>query len=113
MRFESFYDLSDQSRFNGIWACASLLHCDRHRLKEVIGRMKNALKLNGVLYMSFKYGENDREKDGRKFTDLNEQQVKELLFQFDQVSLVQQSIMVDKRPNRDEQWLNLFWKKNN
>lgn len=113
VRFESFYDLSDQSRFDGIWACASLLHCERHRLKEVIGRMINALKLNGVLYMSFKYGENDREKDGRKFTDLNEQQVKELLFQFDQVSLVQQWIMVDKRPNRDEQWLNLLWKKNN
>ena len=48
--------------------------------------------------MSFKYGDSDWEKDGREFTDLNEQQAQELLAQFDQVSLVQQWITVDKRP---------------
>ena len=65
-----------------------------------------------MIYMSFKYGDSDREKDGREFTDLNEQQAQELLAQFDQVSLVQQWITVDKRPEREEQWLNLLLKKN-
>lgn len=32
VRLESFYDFSDQSEFDGIWACASLLHCERPRL---------------------------------------------------------------------------------
>ncbi len=35
--------------------------------------------------MSFKYGDSDREKDSREFTDLNEQQAQELLAQIDQV----------------------------
>ncbi|NCI77300.1 class I SAM-dependent methyltransferase [Acinetobacter kanungonis] len=111
VRLESFYDFSDQSKFNGIWACASLLHCERHQLNEVVGRMINALKLNGVLYMSFKYGENDREKDGRQFTDLNEQQAQDLLSALDGVLLLQQWITLDKRPDRTEEWLNILLKK--
>ena len=112
VRYQSFYDLSEVAVYDGIWACASLLHCQRHRLAEVLQRLLRALKPHGVIYMSFKYGDSDREKDGREFTDLNEQQAQELLAQFDQVSLVQQWITVDKRPDREEEWLNLLWKKN-
>lgn len=111
VRLESFYDFSDQSKFDGIWACASLLHCERHRLDEVIGRIVNALKPNGVLYMSFKYGDRDREKDGRNFTDLNEQQAQGLLEQLLDVELLKQWITVDKRPERNEEWLNILFKK--
>ena len=89
-----------------------MIHCERNRLAEVLQKMLRVLKPHGVIYMSFKYGDSDREKDGREFTDLNEQQAQELLAQFDQVSLVQQWITVDKRPDRVEQWLNLLWKKN-
>ena len=49
LRFESFYDLSDQSQFDGIWACASLLHCYRHRFAEVLEKMLQALKSYGVM----------------------------------------------------------------
>ena len=112
VKHQSFYELNDVAIYNGIWACASLLHCERHRLTEVLDKMLRALKSEGVIYMSFKYGDSDREKDGREFTDLNEQQAQELLAQFEQVSLVDQWITVDKRPDREERWLNLLWKKN-
>ena len=112
IKLKSFYEVDDYEAYDGIWACASLLHCERSRLAEVLEKMVQALKPNGVIYMSFKYGDSDREKDGREFTDLNEQQAQELLAQFDQVSLVQQWITVDKRPEREEQWLNLLLKKN-
>lgn len=42
-----------------------------------------------VCYMSFKYGNTDREKEGRSFTDLNEQQAYDLLKQTDQALLLQ------------------------
>ncbi|WP_287967329.1 MULTISPECIES: class I SAM-dependent methyltransferase [Acinetobacter] len=112
VKYQSFYDLSEVAVYDGIWACASLLHCERKRLAEVLEKMLRALKPDGVIYMSFKYGDSDREKYGREFTDLNEQQAQELLAQFDQVSWVQQWITIDKRPEREEQWLNLLWKKN-
>ena len=112
VKYQSFYELNEIAVYDGIWACASLLHCERRRLAEVLEKMLRALKPSGVCYMSFKYGDSDREKDGREFTDLNEQQAQELQAQFEQVSLVDQWITVDKRPDREEQWLNLLWKKN-
>ena len=112
VRLQSFYDLNEINTYDGVWACASLLHCERHRLVDVLQKMIQSLKSNGVIYMSFKYGDQDREKDGREFTDLNEQQAGELLNHFSQVSLAKQWISIDKRPDRTEQWLNLLWKKN-
>ncbi len=111
VRQQSFYELNESEKYDGIWACASLLHCDRDFLPEVMGHIFKALKPNGVLYMSFKYGDSDREKDGRQFTDLNEEQAKALLEQFDNVQQIQQWITVDKRPDRQEKWLNLLLRK--
>ena len=111
IKWKSFYEVDEYETYDGIWACASLLHCERTRLKEVIGKLLSALKPNGVLYMSFKYGDSDREKDGRHFTDLNEHQAEELLSQFKNISLVQQWITIDKRPDRTEKWLNIILKK--
>lgn len=113
VKHQSFYNLSEVAVYDGIWACASLLHCERHRLTEVLEKMLRALKSEGMIYMSFKYGDSDREKDGREFTDLNEQQAQELLAQFEQVNLVQQWITVDNRPDRQEEWLNIIVQKNN
>lgn len=64
-----------------------------------------------MLYMSFKYGNSDREKEGRQFTDLNEAQAEILLGQLENVQQIQQWITVDKRAECTEQWLNLLWKK--
>ena len=111
IKLKSFYEIDDYEAYDGIWACASLLHCERNHLKEVIGKLVSALKPNGVLYMSFKYGNGDREKDGRQFTDLDEVQAKALLEQFDNVQQIQQWITVDKRPDRQEKWLNLLLRK--
>lgn len=108
---KSFYDLDEIRQYDGIWACASLLHCERHRLDDVLQRMMNALKTDGVMYLSFKYGDSDREQDGRKFTDLNEDQVSVLLSNYRPLKLLNQWITTDQRPDREEQWLNLLIQK--
>lgn len=107
----SFYDLADSDKYDGVWACASLLHCERDKLLEVLHRIHRALRCTGICYMSFKYGTTDRVKDGRAFTDLDEEQAQGLLAQLDGVAVINQWITVDKRPDRDEQWLNVLWKK--
>ena len=111
IKLKSFYEVDDYEAYDGIWACASLLHCERSRLAEVIGKLISALKPGGMLYMSFKYGTTERENDGRIFTDLDEAQANALLESFDNVQQIQQWITVDKRPERQEKWLNLIWKK--
>jgi SAM-dependent methyltransferase len=67
-----FQDVEWQDRFDGIWACASLLHVPMAELPEVLGRLGRALKFGGVLYASFKYGVGERAHGGRRFTDLDE-----------------------------------------
>ncbi|UOO93664.1 class I SAM-dependent methyltransferase [Vitreoscilla stercoraria] len=111
VRHQSFYDLEEDAVYDGIWACASLLHCERPRLFEVVLKLIQALKPNGVLYMSFKYGNQDREHNGRMFTDLNETQAEALLQQYPDIALLQQWLSIDQRPERSEKWLNLLWKK--
>ena len=112
VRFESFYELAELNQYDGVWACASLLHCERKRLPEVLEKILKALKLNGICYMSFKYGEEDRYKDGRQFTDMNESQAQSLLKKFDNILLLQQWITIDKRPDHNEDWLNIVFQKN-
>jgi SAM-dependent methyltransferase len=111
VKLQSFYEIDADQAYDGIWACASLLHCERDRLIKVVGKIVNALKQNGGLYMSFKYGNGTREKDGRQFTDLNKEQAELLLNQFESVTQLKQWITIDQRPDRDEKWLNLLWKK--
>ena len=111
VRLQSFYEIDADQAYDGIWACASLLHCERTRLKEVTGKLLSALKPNGMLYMSFKYGNGDRQKEGRQFTDLDEEQAKALRKQFNYVQKIKQWITIDQRPDRQEKWLNLLWKK--
>ncbi|EXB47966.1 class I SAM-dependent methyltransferase [Acinetobacter sp. 1000160] len=113
VRFESFYELSELNQYDGVWACASLLHCERKRLPEVLEKILKALKVNGICYISFKYGKEDRYKDGRQFTDMNESQVQNLLKKFDNILLLQQWITIDKRPDHNEDWLNIVFQKQN
>ena len=66
MRFE---ELDYTDAFDGIWACASLLHVRKDALPRVIRLIRRALKKDGVFYASFKYGETERDKNGRVFSD--------------------------------------------
>lgn len=52
----------------------------------------------------------ERRMDGNS-PDLDEVQAKALLEQFDNVQQIQQWITVDKRPDRQEKWLNLLLRK--
>jgi hypothetical protein len=73
--------------------------------------LANALKEHGVWYLSFKYGDKEREKDGRRFTDLNENSLYELAGQLSDIEIISTWVTTDKRANRDEKWLNAILKK--
>jgi SAM-dependent methyltransferase len=100
------------NQFDGIWACASLLHVPESELPLVINRLSRALKPHGVLYLSVKYGQGERFQDGRHFTDLNEASLATLLELATELSLLQSWVTDDKRPERHaEQWLNALVRK--
>ena len=107
-----FQDLSEIDRYDGIWACASILHVPEEELPEVLFRMSRAAKPQGILYVSFKYGTFSGERNGRFFTDLDEEKLSHLLSSRPELSLSSLWISEDARPERrGEKWLNALLQK--
>ena len=79
VRLARFEDLSFRNEFDGIWACASLLHIPSQSLPDVLRRLFRALKPHGLLYCSFKYGMFEGLRDGRYFTDMDEVRLSQLV----------------------------------
>lgn len=102
----TFAELDETERYDGIWCCASLLHVAREALPEAMQRLARSLKPAGVWYVSFKYGDAEREKDGRHFTDLNEQLLEQLVMPLPAIRIQSMWQTQDKRPGREEIWLN-------
>ena len=76
MRFD---EVAFDVDFDGIWACASLLHIARPDLPATLARIVKALKPGGVLYVSFKYGPGERREGARLFTNMDEASFDRLL----------------------------------
>jgi SAM-dependent methyltransferase len=96
-----------KNQFDGIWACASLLHVPAKELPDVFRRLARALKPNGVIYCSFKYGQGEYEKEGRRFTDLDEAGLWALLEEIGELAIKELWVTADRRPGRaQERWLN-------
>ncbi|QEW05895.1 class I SAM-dependent methyltransferase [Nitrincola iocasae] len=107
VKHQTLESVTDIEVYDGIWACASLLHLSEKQLPLVIRQFEAALRPDGVWYMSFKYGDGEREKAGRVFTDMNEARFAALMAQRPNLTVLKQWITEDKRPDRDEQWLNV------
>lgn len=106
-----FQDYRAMTKFDGVWACASLLHLSEEELTPVLLELTKSLKPGGVLYMSFKNGEFAGERNGRWFTDMTEEQLDELMDQFQSLTLMVQWITEDVREDRNEKWINSIYKK--
>ncbi len=102
----SFADVDWKEEFDGIWCCASLLHVPAVELPGVMRRLADALKPGGVWYVSFKYGEGEREVDGRRFTDMDEGRLRALLSTTAMIDMISLWTTQDKRPLRNEIWIN-------
>ena len=109
-----FHQLDEQEKYDGIWACASILHLPLQDLETVLHKMSRALKTSGIIYTSFKYGTFEGERDGRYFTDMTEETFAVLLKGIPTLTLEEQWISSDVRLGRgDEKWLNLILRKSN
>lgn len=107
-----FEELDAKAQYDGIWACSSILHLSKESLKDVLRKMIAALKENGIIYTSFKYGTFEGERNGRFFTDFTEETFREFVADVDGIRIEEMWITGDVRPGRgDERWLNLILRK--
>ncbi len=112
VRREAFGELDDRGRYDGIWACASILHLPRKELADVLGRIRTALKPGGTLYASFKYGNFEGMSGGRYFTCFTKETLAAFWKDVKGLQVFDLWITEDIRPDRrGEKWLNLLARK--
>lgn len=107
-----FDELNNINLYDGIWACSSILHLPKDKLLLVIRKMCVALKSNGIVYTSFKYGGFEGARNGRYFTDFMEDTFEEFIKVIPELTIEDHWITDDVRPERgEEKWLNLLLRK--
>lgn len=107
-----FEELDETGKYDGIWACSSILHLDKRALKDVLKKMAAALQSGGVVYTSFKYGDFEGERNGRYFTDFTIELFERYMQAITELQIEEYWITGDVRPGRsEEKWLNLILRK--
>ncbi len=112
VKVQTFQELNYINEFDGIWACASLLHCPKSEMVEIISKINQALKVNGVVYMSFKYGQDERvDERGRFFNDYTESELSDLITAQPGLNILELSTELKPLRSGFQTWLNLIAKK--
>lgn len=106
-----FHEITFEEEFDGIWACASLLHVSYEKLPDVMKKLHGALKPEGIIYLSFKYGDCMMTKEERTFSNFTETAVVKLLNEAG-FTVIEYGITGDVREDREgEKWVNALAKK--
>ena len=75
----TFEEMEFDEVFDGIWACASLLHVEEKDMDRIMGKVIQALNPGGILYASFRYGESEEFRNQRLFHDYTEDSLYRML----------------------------------
>lgn len=102
-----YQQLQDRDKYDGIWACASLLHCPKSQIEYVFQNCINALKDDGVFYFSFKHGADERLDDlGRFFNDYSLNSLNALIAKFDELVVIDMWQETTPLRSREQTWVN-------
>lgn len=102
------YEPAKDEIYEGIWACASLLHLQKDDLLPVMHVLSQVLQPGGAFYVSFKYGDFEGERNGRYFTDFTLEEFREFIKKVPELYVAEYWVTGDVRPGRgDERWLNI------
>ena len=107
-----FNELNLEHEFDGIWACASLLHIPKAQIDDILNKLSNALKTQGVFYASFKYGEGETIERERLFNNYNEDTFQVLISSHPDFKIIDIWKTEDVRQDRKGKfWLNVLLQK--
>ncbi|PID39636.1 MAG: SAM-dependent methyltransferase [Proteobacteria bacterium] len=108
----AFQDLDIEDRFDGVWACASLIHVPMADMQDVLARISRSMKVGGVLYASFTHGTGEHIRDGRSVIDLDEKGFDDLIKPHAELAVIRSWKTEDLLPDRQkEKWLNVLVRK--
>ena len=108
----TFEQIDFDDVFDGIWACASLLHTPKKELSGILTKIARALNEKGILYMSFKLGDFEGFRGERYFSDFTADSISQLLRENGRFEILKLWETEDIRSGHsDVRWLNVLAKK--
>lgn len=107
----NFNELDYNTEFDGIWACASLLHIEKKELPGILKIFNKALKPGGIMYASFKYGDKEEKRLGRFFSDYSIDEAEKIFLKDNLFEIIESFKTEDARPDyKDKPWVNIIVK---
>lgn len=103
-------DFSFDFKFDGMWACASLLHIKKENLNQAIENCLKYLSKGGVFYFSFKQGDYCGEINGRYYHYLNLDFLNSILKDLN-CKIIESFFTDDNLKDRNEKWINIILQK--
>ncbi|MEF8796719.1 MAG: class I SAM-dependent methyltransferase [Salinivenus sp.] len=100
-RMEEF---EPETYFDGVWACASLLHVPKEKLPAAFDRLAGGLRPGGALYASFWAGE--RRGTERFFNEVSREEVASLIEETDGLGAEEIWRSGDAEGREGVQWIN-------
>lgn len=98
-------------RYDGIWACASLIHLKEEEVLHFFEKIDLYLEDSGIIYVSGKNGISTGEvEDGRFFLEFTEQLVEKILTVNKQLKLEQLWYTEDVNSRKGFRWLNVIFR---
>ena len=94
--------------FDGVWACASLLHVRKDEFVSTFQNLVNALKSSGVIYVSLKQSESNEPAGGRHFSYYSAGEINGIISLQADLELIE--IWIEERV--DFKWINVLARKN-
>ena len=97
-------------RYDGIWACASLIHLQEEEVLQFFERIDRYLNDDGIVYISGKNGiQSGKAGDGRYFLEFTEHLVEKILTVNKQLKLEQLWYTEDVSGRRGFWWMNVIF----
>ena len=105
----TFDELDYDGVFDGVWACASLLHVKKDEMNETLKRVSRSMKPDGVLYISFRYGDDERTSSGMIYSDYTEDTLDTIINNDAHLRMIEWWISEEARPEKaDDLWINVI-----
>lgn len=109
-----FEDFNEKNKYDGIWACASLLHLPKEVLIKVLANLAASLKEDGYIYATFKYGNFEGIRHERYFIDFTEETFKELIKSIPELEVIEKFATTSTiKTQKNKHWINFILKKKN
>lgn len=105
-----FHEFDSKQHFDGIWACASLLHVPAAELGATLSHLASFLRTQGVFYLSVKLGQGESVVGQRLFTNQDIRSLESIIEPLPLDFLICW-LTGDVRSGNKQQWLNVILKK--